>query len=103
MADLCTERELKIKEYRKLGDILTPSDYKLKSWDLIKINGITNAKDWINLLKTRSDLPSAASSSSNLFPENVDPPHVSFPSLNRGVYWDPLDRGNEFIRNFVLV
>jgi len=44
MADLCTEIELKIKEYRKLGDILTPSDYKLKSWDLIKINGITNAQ-----------------------------------------------------------
>ena len=62
----------------KIGDTLT-SDYKLKSWELMKIVGLTNAeyfflmgicnaitKAWMNLLKSQSDLPSDPSSSNNL-------------------------------------
>ena len=55
--------KIKNKAILRLGDILTLRDYKLKSWDQMKKNGITDAeyfllmgiynaipKDWINLL-----------------------------------------------------
>ena len=36
MADHCTEVKFKNKGILRLGDILTLSDYKLKSWDQMK-------------------------------------------------------------------
>jgi len=61
--------KIKNKGILRLGDILTLRDYKLKSWDQMKKNGITNAeyfllmgiyntipKDWINVLRTQSKL-----------------------------------------------
>ena len=86
----------KNKGILRLGDILTLRDYKLKSWDQMKKNGITNAeyfllmgiynaipKDWINLLRTQSNSSNVASSN-----DNADPPDASLPSSSRGLYWD---------------
>ena len=88
--------KIKNKGILRLGDILTLRDYKLKSWDQMKNNGITNAeyfllmgiynaipKDWINVLRTQSNSSNVASSN-----DNADPPDVSLPSSSRGVYWD---------------
>jgi len=36
--------KIKDKGILRLGDILTLRDYKLKSWDQMKKNGITNAE-----------------------------------------------------------
>ena len=83
----------------KLGDILT-SDCKLKSWELTKIVGLTNAeyfllmgicnaipKDWMNLLKSQSVLPSDPSSSNTL--GSADPPQrISLSASSRWIYWN---------------
>ena len=92
--------KIKNKGILRLGDILTLRDYKLKSWDQMKKNGITNAeyfllmgiynaipKDWINLLRTQSNSSNVASSN-----DNADPPDVSLPSSSRGVYWDLVEK-----------
>ena len=83
----------------KIGDILT-SDYKLKSYELMKIVGLTNAeyfllmgicnaipKDWMNLLKLQSNLPRNSSSSNNL--GSTDPSQrASLPASSRQIYWN---------------
>ena len=92
--------KIKNKGILRLGDILTLRDYKLKSWDQMKKNGITNAeyfllmgiynaipKDWINLLRTQSNSSNVASSN-----DNADPPDASLPSSSRGVYWDLVEK-----------
>ena len=80
----------------KLGDILT-SDYKLKSFESMKIVGLTNAgyfllmgignaipKDCMNLLKSQSVLPSDPSSSNTL--GSADPPQrISLSTSSRRI------------------
>ena len=79
--------KIKNKGILRLRDILTLRDYKLKSWDQMKNNGITNAeyfllmgiynaipKDWVNVLRTQSNSSNVTSSNDNADPPDVWPP-----------------------------